>query len=648
MATPLIKPLIKNNGGFYTFTSANYDITKTFNNSTQKFRFSKYALLNIPNIKRPTNNQNYIQLNTIDGAIYNNNFNDNNISFIESFQNYCLNLETMILEKDEYNQSERQSVAEKVFFKWLKEIGAIRFREATQDETNQNPTLNKQFVEENNAENIYEKVVKYIGDIQVVNSLVKNGQANSEVYIYVPSLHGNTPVVLFDSKENLNYKQGSTFTGTSEFIQGRNALTIHPFALSINAFYDYDTFNNYANSINANWHLSSSINSYFTESVFGNATNTDIVKSSLDYNIPFTDVAYRRSKLDGININFNLSNYRYASDNPLVQNFNDFNLSDGSSDFVFNAVLIYYDIFDSNDTSNYTTNLYGVMFLNDIKTEVDEGGYIERMLKIKKEQTTSKLGNSYSLTLNFKFDGTNNDDLSITNINDYNSYSMHIFNNVLNSLYQSTKSIVQTENKVISIEDKINSLSIIINSLKDLTSLKSNIKILEDKFINSNLVVDNMQNILDLIDRCFQEINGLKTNPVSVGNFISLLENGNGISLNKGNSSVQIQNTLQQYNSIKKLTFENNLIIYELDLNTNLLLIEELNLTSIKNINIIDNNTFKKGQTIKFYFYNIINGAFGLNIKLNDEMLFFVPFNDLKKELSLICIDENNKKFLIL
>ncbi len=65
MVSPFIKPINKTGGIFYTFSSASEDLTFSFN-STKKFKFSKYALLNLPPILRPTSTQNFIQLDDND------------------------------------------------------------------------------------------------------------------------------------------------------------------------------------------------------------------------------------------------------------------------------------------------------------------------------------------------------------------------------------------------------------------------------------------------------------------------------------------------------------------------------------------------------------------------------------------------------
>ena len=172
MATPLIRTPQVSGGVFYAFASASKDLSKTFNNDQLKFQFSKYALLNIPNIEVPLNQQNYIQFLTVDGAIYNGLNADNNVNLAESFQNYALNLEALLMADNDYDITIKQSVAERVFFKWLKELGAIRFRNASITEKSAN--TGSLFVEETTATSgtlRYNRVVEYLGNIDVTNNV---------------------------------------------------------------------------------------------------------------------------------------------------------------------------------------------------------------------------------------------------------------------------------------------------------------------------------------------------------------------------------------------------------------------------------------------------------------------------------------------
>ena len=211
--TPLIKTPQADGGTFYTFSSSARDLSKTLNNDNLKLVFSKFVLLNLPDFDKLdpntfSNYENYMQFDTIDGMIASGGLKgDPNVNFTESLQNYALNLEELIISDASYDNTLQRSVAERVFFKWLKETGAIRFREATNLE--KNPGLTKPlFVEEDQqttGSKQYRKVVQYVGDIDIVNNVDKAGEAYTELYINVPTEVGGTPTILFDSISDANY-----------------------------------------------------------------------------------------------------------------------------------------------------------------------------------------------------------------------------------------------------------------------------------------------------------------------------------------------------------------------------------------------------------------------------------------------------------
>ena len=102
MATPLINALRVQGGTFYTFSSAANDISKTFSSDDTRFVFSKFVLLDLPDVATPSNNyENYIVWEALgtrvgNGTLPNSSVpsidlsTDNNINLAQSFQNYVL------------------------------------------------------------------------------------------------------------------------------------------------------------------------------------------------------------------------------------------------------------------------------------------------------------------------------------------------------------------------------------------------------------------------------------------------------------------------------------------------------------------------------------------------------------------------------
>ena len=176
---PFIKPIQTNKGIFYSFQSSIEDINLTFSNGTNKTRFSKFALLRIPEIGTPDTlaTDNKIQWMAVGESALIEGLNvDQNINLAQSFQNYALNLETLITSMDTYERDTKRNVSERVFWKWLKETGAIRWRDASSLEKDPLVT-NKRFTEEDEASSTYKRIVKYIGDIDIVNSVRNNNNS---------------------------------------------------------------------------------------------------------------------------------------------------------------------------------------------------------------------------------------------------------------------------------------------------------------------------------------------------------------------------------------------------------------------------------------------------------------------------------------
>ena len=154
-ATPLIKPIQNDQGIMYVMQSAMNDMTSVFSQDNKRFRMSKFALVNIPTLQIPdVDGDNATQVNSAgDYLIYENaSIYGNNMTYYlaESFENYCLNMEAMLISNPSYDTSNPRTVSERVFWKWVKEMGAIRYRQANALEMDQStlPTNKVLFVEE--------------------------------------------------------------------------------------------------------------------------------------------------------------------------------------------------------------------------------------------------------------------------------------------------------------------------------------------------------------------------------------------------------------------------------------------------------------------------------------------------------------------
>ena len=689
-ATPLIATPKIQGGTFYAFSSGSRDLSRTLNNSNTKFVFSKFAALNLPNIGKLDFNtfsryENLMQFNTTDGSINNGLSGDVNIDLAENLQNYALNLETLLLNDTDYNTNIKKSISERVFFKWLKETGAIRFKDAIENVDYPSTLGDERFLEEDEkltGSERYNRVVQYIGDIDIVNNVDKAGETYTEIWLHIPTESGNTPTILFDTIEDDNYKSDLIITGNDEFIYGRNTSTIHPDALRFNAFYDYDDAIQYTDP-NANVFnqtpTSQFTNSYFTErNTFNNASNTDIRKYPTDYGLSGTGIAYRRSKLDGISIDFEASNYYSITTNPAITNIQEFNNSDRSKSFDFNAILVYYDIFDTSNPNDKATNLFGILVLDNV-TPTTEGGFIQRIPKIKPNRVTKQNGNSWGMVLNLKIDASVANSEVDSIINEYNTFSMGLFADTMAQLQESISLFTQIRSSVNNYENRIFNLENSVFNVDSIQTLNNRMDQLENSLNNAQLAFSQSTTLLDLIasnsDAIQALISGNTTLQLQYNT--DIIEAANGIKIDKSvPNKVKVENIVQEYNIVPiqnsaGITIDNN---NKLDLNSsNIIINAELlpftNMyrvytknTAVSDIKIkIDDSSikFKKGQTIRIVFNTALDINFNNiviytdtdNVQLSGALNYLIAQIDSSELMSnkpiieLICINNNSYTF---
>jgi len=647
--TPLIKTPQADGGTFYTFSSSARDLSKTLNNDELKLVFSKFVLLNLPDFDKLDPNSaasltlsNYMQFDTIDGMIASGGLKgDPNVNFTESLQNYALNLEELIISDTSYDNTLQRSVAERVFFKWLKETGAMRYRAATNLEKNPG-VVRPLFVEEDSistATDEYNRVVKYVGDIDIVNNVDKAGEAYTELYINVPTEVGGTPTILFDSISDANYQPSLKIQGKDEFILGRNASTVQPQGLSINAFYDYDqpllnpTGPAGYTDPNANWMDEptppTTVDSYFTEPVtFTNPTNVFIQKYPADYGSPagFNGSAYIRSELDGISVDFTPNDYEQIVTDPTISTIAQFNGTDLASTFEFNAVLVYYDLVDTSNTANTVTNLYGILLVDNV-TPTTDGGFIQRYPKFKPNKVTGQNGNSYGFKINLRFDASPGSAGIDTIVNDYNTFSMQLFSEATAQLQESAK-IFQTQQLEIStLDQKVQTLENQITNVADVTSLQAQITSVQDQLDNANLAFANDTVLLDLIANNSDEIQSIANGnvPISLQYNTDVVRQGTGITVDTNTPNlITISLATQEYSFMVpinknqvQITPTNPLnlnqaipqVFTELKTYTNMLRLDTVNEAG-GDLNIYVNDTgiqWKTGQTLRLAFNNTLD-----------------------------------------
>jgi len=721
--TPFIRPLQVQGGTFYSFTSSSEDLSFTFNSTSNKFKFSKFALLNIPDIDNSysSNSQNnYVRLNAPDSAFIDYSTSagkiitgDGNVDFSQSFQSYCLNLESTITGSDDYDSTLKQNVSERVFFKWLKEIGAIRWRPATSSEvspsldqnsvvvSNNLPITQKRFVEGDTeigttgaygmTTGTYNRVVQYIGNLDIVNTVKNSTNTYSEVYVSIPTKDGNTPTVLFKNVVDPNYYQDYQWTNNptnplnDEYLFGRNYDDINPSGLTSLAIFDDDvlgaptstyfyTGNNGATA-SGNWYTPrDTANTYFTDTLFTDPSNDILTKT---YNV--VSLKYVRSRLDSIGIDFDPNSYYQIISNPSISTIEEFNATPDSNDFEFNCVLVYYDVYDPANPSDSATNLFGVLFLDDV---VSAGGdiYIPRNKKFRPNPVTKLNGNNYGFKINLKFD-VDIDQTGVEQaINDYSPFSLSMFMDAMNVFQDASSTLNNSSRLFVNFDQRLANLENVVLSSSTAQNLDRRINFIEQVLSSNQALFNNTSSVMRLINENYDLVRAILNNQtnVEISYDLDLVKQSDGIIVDRSvPNQIYIKNNNQDFNIgdnrglgtlsqngqnvIPLLNFSN----YFKHVNSG----QALTMTSDMVIRINDSTiNWKNGQRLRLAFGDkIIPGLFSITVLSNASGNYplsnpsLIPYSkaiisledsdisayDYMPVIDIVCIDQQNLTFQV-
>ena len=455
--TPFVKRMRTQGGTIYTFSSALEDIGLNINERNNVVKMSNYALLNIPPIGVPDNlNENTFNVLAIPGAFqsFGANIKDGRIIVAESFQNYALNLETTILSQTNYNPALTSTISERVFWKWLKETGAIRWTSIDNSGT--------YWIEEYLLDNSigYNSVVKGIGQISAGSVRTDTFGTYNETYVLVPTSFGQTPV-LFKQVEDDNYYHGLSITDGLTNIYGRNPYTKpHPDGLDIKAYYDLAdsstslitsgsvTYTMQYDNSTGGWHNGwwwtgenlqiSNKKSYFVDS--SSYINSGIYNTNLYYyNSPSNYIQFKRSNVDCLSIEYDLDNLKTILGDPTLT-FDKLAMEDSINNvYDFNAILIYYSVYNKALDKILATNLLGILFLDPPSGNTQDYPSTKILIpSIEKLQSgDSGFGTSYSFRLNIKSDYMLDDSQAIVTDTTASQTVLTDFSQVFNNLSKS-------------------------------------------------------------------------------------------------------------------------------------------------------------------------------------------------------------------
>lgn len=469
--TPILKRLNKKSTTFYTFGSASNDLSKCLGNtSTKEFIFSHFVCLNLPDIANsqrqgsasaPTSSSNTLDVNP------NNQQKSSSYLVSKYLQDYVLNFEEHLLANTTISPSDSEpdkTPAERVFWHWLKETGAIDFTTATTQVT----SGRTRYIE-NESDNNYKRVVQYIGDIDVTNNVDLNNEAYTEIYIHIPAESGNTPTVLFDSISNSWYEDSKTYSNTGSdqaYIYGQTSGSIDPSydpsVVDVMAMYDNTP-------------------SYITGGV----------------------------GQDCFCIDFDAESYNEIMTNASINTIQDFNKSTLADTFEFNTVLLYYDVLDVS-SGKKTSNLYGVLFLSDVVASDQSNipDYFQRFPKYKPVDGAYN-GNSYGFKINLRIDLEPNKQGIHSLINEYNTFSMALFSDAIAKMQNCADTFVKLKDTTTKLGEKVSELETMMANVANYNKMQENINELQRELENANLAFADRNSLLELIAKNSDEIKKL-------------------------------------------------------------------------------------------------------------------------------------------
>jgi hypothetical protein len=660
MATPLIRTPKDQGGTMYAFASAAKDLTRAYYNPDMNFEYSKFALLDMPVVDVPSggSTDNFIRFTNLrnstasGGAAGFLTANANrNVDFAKTFQNYALNLEDWILSDDDYDATLLESDAEKIFFKYLNQMGAFRTRAATSAEA-----VNSRLVEEDNSSQSgseYSQVVRYLGNIDVSNDKQYGGEAYNEIFINVPSAVGYTPNILF-KESNFNTTE-TDYAPQTLYINGRTSQT-HP---------------------DVNLDMQPIVDNTDSGGINGTASTVNGV-----YNVDPNETTH-------CGIEWENQEYAKIVSDQKLNNILDFSKRGG--DFRFNAILVYYDIYSKSNPSNRATNLYGVILLDNFKDDPNSTGwYIPELTKNKPNDITGLNGNSFALKLNVKFNSSLDNVGIETNVNDFSTFSMDIFFDTTSSLENAARLLLDANQRYGDIAERLVDLENITLTTTTSTELEARILSLETSVVNANLNFADSTSVLDLItsanDRINKMISGEIDASVQVNTDIIVAGGDSGIMITRStvDNTISLKSKSDGYNLSGSYIFDKaSLTIDTLITPTNKFLggisstkgvwlglrpfnnlIRIYNDSTVlsDNLNIyIDDSTtnWTKGHVVRVTFRDVIDIPSGMNINVFMDKLngwvhtITIPTIDLiqnsagkyKPYIEIVCTDEINKTF---
>lgn len=315
---------------------------------------------------------------------------------------------------------------------------------------------------------VYNKLVRYIGEVNGISNVQEANRSYTEVHAHIPDHTGETPDILFRTLEDDNYRPNSTFPIIPSQFQPE---------IKGAEFYNSPIVSQQQK------YPGSYFGQFDTKDFTYKTSSGDSFRRSGDYygiGGDLNNIKINSENIDGLSIDFNKEHYvKMNIPNKTVTNFDQFNAlsvnNNPPKDFEFNAILWYYTVEDNR--GEVRTNLYGISFLDNPENNENEEERGIRFPTIKKLVTNGEQdGTSYAYNLSLNFNIINENPNETYNPEAINSmFSMNLFNKAMKKLSSTNDSFLKILASQSEFEEDLQDIKGLLYSQKDFSVINSKI-----------------------------------------------------------------------------------------------------------------------------------------------------------------------------
>jgi hypothetical protein len=200
-----------------------------------------------------------------------------------------------------------------------------------------------------------------------------------------------------------------------------------------------------------------------------------------------------------LGIEWAIDNYTPIVNDTKVNDLQDF--AKKGDDFRFNAILVYYDLYSESVPANRSTNLYGILILDNPQDNpgAASSSYIPELIKYKPNEITGLNGNAFGLKLNLKFNSALDNVGVEVNINDFSTFSMDLFMDTTSSLEHAAKVLRDANIRYTTIAKRLDDVEALVTSTDTILELKQRLVSLETTYENAKTNLADSDSLLQLI-----------------------------------------------------------------------------------------------------------------------------------------------------